>query len=270
MLWELWHYLTTPVSKPAKKMGYLYESIALAQRAKRCQSSWHSHYQACQNAMLTSCENLPSYRTALIFGAGTLADIPLAALSARFERVILVDLVFLKAALQTAKAFPNVECRQMDVTESIEWIFDGILKPRAPTAFLNDATLDWVASLNVITQLPLLPVRWLLTHYALNETQADELGLALIRQHLSYLASFQAPVCLIADRRCSEFDRQGKQIDEWAPWWGMSQPNCDLSWDWEVIPYHESAKGQKRQVNRVGVTLLNPADAKESALFFQD
>jgi hypothetical protein len=256
MIWEVWQYLTTPVSPLAKKLGYLYESIALSARSERCRYVWASHFEFCRQSIEQSIQACQKKRIALIFGAGSLQDIPLAKLSREFEKVILVDMLFLKSARKMAQNFSNVELVEFDITESLEALSAGILKINTPTAWL-DNPVDLVVSLNVITQLPLLPVRWMTRHFSLSDAQADELGRTLIEQHLAYLQKFGSNACLIADREAFEYSIGGDLIDQFDPWWDVKPPKEQESWLWEVVPLEESRGKKLRQVNRVAVSRLD-------------
>lgn len=260
MLWESWQYLRTPVKFPyIRKMGYLTEAIAMVARAKRCQQPWGNHYQHCQQAILEAAQKARYHRTALIFGAGTLRDIPLKALSDQFEKVLLVDLVFLPAARKQVSRFENIELIEHDITESLAGLFQGDLTVVTPDrwqeADAGRSDIDLVVSLNLITQLPLIPVRWLMKHFQLTEEQADQLGQKLMHSHMNYLQNFDTTVCLIADREGIQYDVSGQECDRFDPWWEVEQPHPASLWDWEVIPLKES-KTQKCQINRVAVSYL--------------
>lgn len=256
MIWEVWQHLTTkPKLIEAKKMGYLKESIAMMARAKRCQKEWGMHYQQCQNAILESVKRCVHRRTVIVLGAGTLKDIPLDELSSLFEKVILVDLVFLGSAYKEIKKYPNVELVEHDVTESLDWISQGQTFVQNPTQWLDDVTVDLIVSLNIVTQLPLIPVRWLMTDYKFKEEQVDITGKQLIFAHLNYLKQFKGEVCLIADREDVEFDRSGKETDRFDPWWDVEPPSPSYTWQWEVVPIGEGAQG-RWQKNTVGVSFL--------------
>lgn len=256
MIWESWQYLTTPVANPlAKQMGFLTESIALAARAQRCKTTWEPHYKYCQATLVKAVERSVGRRSVLIFGAGSLRDIPLAYLAAQFQKVILVDLVFLKSARQQASLFANVELVEHDVTESLTWAYNGQVHIQSPQAWLHDASIDLVVSLNLVTQLPLIPVRWLLKKAVIDEPQADRMAKQIIYNHLHYLKQFAGEVCLIADQFSVEFDKQGKPIEQIDPWWGVDAPTAIQSWTWEIIPLGEKNAhiGQRTQV---GVTFF--------------
>ncbi len=256
MIKELWQYVATSTELPvAKQMGFLKEAIAMGARSKRCQRQWGAHYLKCKETMVAATQRAVQKRTVLVFGAGSLNDIPLSYLSSQFFKVVLVDLVFLKPARQQASNYSNVELIEHDVTESLEWLYKGQTLVQSPSTWLDDSSVDLVVSLNLITQLPLIPVRWLMDEFDLSETAADIVGKQLIFAHLSYLRQFSGEVCLIADRVDIEFDSQGSELDRFDPWWDVEQPKAGAHWEWEVMPLGESNR-LKSQTNQVGVSTL--------------
>lgn len=260
MIWEAWQYMTTPVALPyVKPMGFLTEGIATSARAKRCRNDWLSHYQACQNSILQALEACSQTRHCLVFGAGSLQDIPLDTLSERFEHITLVDLVFLPAARRKVRIYDNIELLEHDVTESLEAVFKGQQDIAAPSYGLDRPQIDLVISLNLLTQLPLLPVKWLQSRYQYSDRQADELGQQLMESHLQYLQKLKqqngAVVCLIADRWVQRLDCEGQLIKEFDPWWEVPKPEAQHEWDWQVMPIGEVSR-HYRQLHRVGVSIL--------------
>lgn len=256
MILEFWKYLiTTPKIKQAKAMGYVKEAIAMDARAKRCQQEWDEHYQNCQQVILKAAQRAVQHRTILIFGAGSLKDVPVIELASQFEQVYLVDLVFLKSAQNKVKGLDNVFLIEHDVTESLDWLSQGEAVVQSPSAWLDDIKIDLVVSLNLITQLPLIPVRWLITDFNLTEQDADIVGKQFIFAHMNYLKQFPGEVCLIADRLDIEFNQDNQEIDRFDPWWDVEPPKSDLNWEWKVIPLGESSSN-KWQKNHVGVSFL--------------
>lgn len=256
MIWEAIQYLSTRPKLPvAKEMDYLKESIAMVSRAKRCQAQWGAHYQQCQQAIINAFTPLKHKRTVIVIGAGTLNDVPLKPLSEAFEKVILVDLVFLKSAYRMADKYANIELVEHDVTESLNALKHGISNVEKPMRWLDDERVDLVVSLNLVTQLPLIPVRWLMSRFDFTETQVDRIGKQLITEHLSYLSKFEARVCLIADQEDVEFNQAGEVVDRFDPWWDVEPPTAEYSWEWQVVPLGEGRSGIYQQ-NRVGVCFL--------------
>jgi len=256
MILEFWKYLTTtPKIKQAKEMGYVKEAIAMDARAKRYQQEWDEHYQNCQKVILQAAKRAVQHRSVLVFGAGSLKDVPVTELATQFEQVYLVDLVFLKSAQNKVQGLDNVFLIEHDVTESLEWISQGEAVVQSPLAWLDDTTIDLVVSLNLITQLPLIPVRWLITDFNLSEQNADIVGKQLIFAHMHYLRQFSGEVCLIADRLDIEFNQDNQEIDRFDPWWDVEPPKSDFNWEWQVIPLGENSSN-KSQKNYVGVSFL--------------
>lgn len=255
MLWETLQYYSTPAPTYVRKMGFLHEAIAMAARHKRCFPQWQTHFDRCQKAILQAADQCSSHRTIVILGAGSLRDIPLEQLSQQFEKVQLVDVVFLRAAKRLVKPYANIELIEADVTESLDSMRLGSKQIKQPT-LLQDEVVDCVVSLNLATQIPLIPVRWLMHGYGLSEKEADALGKGLIQAHLDYLNGFDAVHCLIADRQITEFNQHGEQTDQFDPAWDVPLPDITVEWDWEVIPLGESADDANlRQINKVGVSI---------------
>ncbi len=255
MIWEYWQYLTTAVSPAVRKMGYLHEAIAMAARAKRCQQQWGEHYQNCQISIQQAVEQCEEFDSVLIFGAGSLNDVPLELLSKRFKKVLLVDLLFLQAARDKVKPYANIQLIEHDVTESIDAFFSGSSQCSVPQCWLDEPQISLVVSLNLITQLPLLPAKWLMRNFQQSEQTVDLLSKQLIQQHLDYLQQFCGVKCLIADRWDTESDSAGNIVDEFDPWWDIPQPPVVKQWSWELVPLKES-NTHLAQKNRVGVSFI--------------
>lgn len=223
-------------------------------RQKRCFMQWQSHYQKCQQAILKAAESCLKKHTIVIMGAGSLNDIPLDSLSQQFQKVVLVDLVFLKQARKKAADYANVFLEEADVSNRLSGLFSGEGAFDDAVNWALPQESDCLVSLNLATQLPLIPVRWLMQHEGLDEKGAGRLGKEMIQSHLNLLENFQGVRCLIADRRISEFDASGELIDQFDPAWDVVLPDVIDSWEWQVIPLGESNQNTA-QVNQVGVSI---------------
>ena len=255
MLWEAWQYFTTPVALPlAKQMGFLEEAIAMAARRKRCQAEWDAHFQNCQTAICEAVESCTQKRKIVIMGAGSLLDVPLDFLANQFNEVWLVDLVFLKDARKRVQPYANVRLIEQDVTDSLAACQNGAVQAKSAQAWLDLSEVDCLVSLNLLSQLPLIPVSWLMKQFGISEQQADVLAKQIIHEHLNLLNACAGVKCLIADRWVTELDAQGKEVDGFDPLWEVSVPEAKNSWDWRVIPLGE-VNTQTAQVNRVGVSI---------------
>jgi len=221
MLAEAVTWLLTPASWHARRSGRLAESVAIMARARRCRDAWAPHLAASRAALLDAAKRADSHRVALLFGSGPLLDVPLAELSRLFQAVWLVDVVHPWPARLTARRYPNVRLIVHDVTEP---------GSAMPARFLDEAGIDWVASVNLISQLP--------------ESGPD--GLAAMRAHLAYLARFAAPVCVLADMEQTTSGASGAGIEHrdyrplFSGWHRVGE------WRWDVAPAGELTGGLTR------------------------
>jgi hypothetical protein len=257
MLREFVQFYTTRSSRLARKMGFLHEAIAMSARHQRCQQSWQPHFEQCQAAIRQAVSECTSFRHIVVLGAGSLNDIPLSFLSQTFASVTLVDMVFLKPARRQAAEYDNVTLLEADVSGCLAKVEQGgsVVEPPSLPG-IEPEKVDCVVSLNLATQLPLIPVRWLMDRFGLSEEKADAFGKALIQAHLTYLNRFDGVKCLIADREMREYDRSGRLTDQLDPAWDVPLPAYELAWDWEVIPFGESSENAELcQKNRVGVSI---------------
>ncbi|TAN47945.1 MAG: hypothetical protein EPN21_16135 [Methylococcaceae bacterium] len=255
MLAELWAWLTTPCSPAARRLGYLHETIALSARHRRCRTAWQTHLQHSRNALLAATAACKQHRGALILGSGDLLDVPLADLARRFQTVTLVDVLHPPSVKRQARRHANVRWLEHDVTECLADVLalpagshaDTIaaLGLKQPGRFLPEADIDFVASVNLLSQLPLLPCQWLLKRFPqYPESLFDQLALALMQRHIEYLRRFDAPVCLIADAEQISRDRAGNVLahTDFIPalFAGM---NPAAEWWWDIAPDGEAGPG---------------------------
>jgi hypothetical protein len=95
MIREWLTQLITPFPAPARRMRYLYEQIAIRARHRRHRAAWAPHLVACRDAVRQAVPCCQGQELAAIVGAGVCLDMPLPELTARFRRVVLLDVGFL-------------------------------------------------------------------------------------------------------------------------------------------------------------------------------
>lgn len=267
MIKELFQYVTTPCDSDVKRLGFLKESIGMEARYQRCKASWNSHYLQCRSAILTAVEKTKQQRTIVILGAGTLRDIPLQALASTFEKVILVDLLFLNSARKKVKIYSNVELLSFDISNNLSAIlsckssqdYAQFVQNNPPKLAKNLPielnTIDCIVSLNLITQIPLIPVTKLIEQFNASEQLVNDTAKTLLQQHLELLKSAPGVKCLIADKKIVEVDKQGVETDSFSPRWGVVFPKEEHSWEWLAVPYAESV-GNVKRVHTVSVSIV--------------
>lgn len=242
MLLEWLTSLTTPCPLPeARRLGYLREAIAIPARHRRCRDAWASHLEQSQSAIRDAIARCEHKRTALVIGSGALLDIPLRELSEAFGEVILVDMVHPRAALRTIRKYSNVGIQYIDITEITRDIC-AARKGRAlplshPRYALDRRDIDLVVSVNLLSQLPLLPERYLRKR-GFEEAAIRDCCRQIISAHLEYLEKFDAQLCLITDteHRLYEGDRLLEREDRL---YGLTLPAPTRQWRWHIAPTGE-------------------------------
>jgi hypothetical protein len=244
MLSEALVWLFTPAGRLARRAGHLSESIAITAREQRCRAWWKPHLAASRRALLESARQASSRRVALVLGSGPLLDVPLAELSELFEEVWLVDLVHPWRARWQARRHANVRLIEHDVTECYDTLPS---MPPQPNRFLDEGRIDWVASVNLLSQLPNLAEPWLRRHFAAwDEARIQAYAQSLMSHHLASLGRFHAPVCLLTDVEQVTLAEDGRilartdfqaMLGDWA---------VRLDWRWDIAPPGELSDGLSR------------------------
>jgi hypothetical protein len=105
----------------------------------------------------------------------------------------------------------------------------------------KNATIRLVISANCLSQLPRALLRQL-ERQRRDETTMDQLGAAIIGDHLDDLKRFSAPVILLTDTTYSEVDGAGKVLSRHDLLHGVALPRSETEWDWDVAPPGEARR----------------------------
>ena len=133
-------------------------------------------------------------RSALVVGSGLLFDVPLEALCRQFENVVLVDIVHAWSVHREACRFSNVRLVPLDVTGVVQRCH-ALARRRAPAplpqcpveCFVGEP-FDLVASVNVLSQLPVVPNGYMSRRIRVADRSRDEGVLACAGEESSGLA----------------------------------------------------------------------------------
>lgn len=181
----------------AQRLGLRREAAALAVRHRRLRTHWTDHIAQTRAALLASARVSAAVpdapRRAWIMGAGLLQDVPLPELLCLFDQIDLVDVCFGPAARAAERNHPGrVRCARQDVSGVLEDLSRDPL--RAAPAMPADA---WCASVNLLSQLPLLPCATLLERGEA-ESAVERYGAAIQQAHIDALGRVPH-ACLIIE-----------------------------------------------------------------------
>ncbi|WP_374338179.1 hypothetical protein [Methyloversatilis sp.] len=244
----------------AQRLGLRREAAALAVRHRRLRTHWAGHLAHTRAALLASARLAAASpeppQRAWIMGAGLLQDVPLTELLDLFRQIDLVDVCFGPAARAAERGHPGrVHCVRLDVS--------GVLADlsRDPQAAVPAMPADaWCASVNLLSQLPLLPCSALLARGS-SEAAVERYGRSMQHAHVDAFGPIRHG-CLIIEHALT---RAGS-TDEWllpglpdrlvSTGW-----TAGARWHWPLNPACETAEPEGRAMQAWFRSLAAPAPA---------
>lgn len=243
MLAQFLIFCSTSVPSGIRKLGHVGYSVALWSRARRCRKAWAPHEARCHDVVQSAMADLPRRRTAVVLGSGLVRDVPLEALDAAFQRIVLVDAVHLWPVRRRLAGRPGIELVTADLSGAVDMML-GRSQTRADplAAFRDDPEVDLVISANLLSQLPLAPDRWLSRPSRGRPDLPRDFADGLVGAHIADLKGLKARVCLLTDVELREVGRDGAVLDRYDLLRGHTLPEPDQTWDWTVAPLGEVSR----------------------------
>lgn len=249
MLKELLKHLSTPAPEHIKALGYLKELIAIEARYRLCKSGWDSHIKHTKETILSCIDLCPDRHKALIIGSGNLIDLPLAELCSAFEHVVLVDIYHMPELKKVCNVFSNISLVSADVTGIALKLYDSKPKPEGllpePLAYIpqsDDASL--VVSLNILSQLPIVPSYFLTDKLKWDEESAKLKAWQrdIMQSHYDALNNLNCTVCLISDWMMLYKAKDGSTIESHITAPILQDIQANKQWDWLIAPLGTESK----------------------------
>lgn len=239
MLIEAIQYAATSMVTPKEFRPFIRSSVSLWSRAGRCAKDWGSHEENCTAFIRETIAGMKQRRTAVVLGSGLLRDVPIEYLAAKFDTVVLVDLVHLASVRMRLKArrFRNVRLISRDLSGFDEAMAGKVVEP---LSFLRQVPyLDLVVSANILSQIGVGSKRRL---EAENNPARDEILRRLVRAHLDGLAALPCKTALVTDTAYRVTDHDGQVLEEADLLCGVPAPAAKRAWTWPVAPYGELSR----------------------------
>lgn len=175
----------------------------------------------------------------MVLGSGLLRDVPIRELIARFDTVVLVDLVHLASVRAWVARHGKGKVRLIwrDLSGLNEAAPD---KTPEPLRFLRQVPyLDLVISANILSQIGVGAKRVLQGE----GRDVEAILPRLISAHLEGLAALPCTTCLVTDVSYQVLDRQNHILEEGDLLAGVTAPAFQAEWNWPVVPFGEESKG---------------------------
>ena len=251
--------LTALTSPQLRRFGLVGDAVAIWSRATRQRRAWRPHEARCHHVVRRSVSGLQFRRTVLVLGSGLIRDVPLAFLTAQFERVVLLDAVhLLPARLKAGRA--GAEPVVADLTGAAGWLAgeaDGRSDPLS--SWRKDPSLDLVISANVLSQLPIAIERWLERRPHRAAHLPADLPRLVSSWHLADLARLHCRVCLLTDVAYRVLGRAGSILEQETLIGDERLPPPEDSWDWQLAPFGEIGRGEAHIHREHGYSEFRPS-----------
>lgn len=267
MLAEAIKYAAARLRGQGDPHGHLAQQVAVWARHKRHSAAWEPHLARAKALALDSARACPERlrRTALVMGSGLLLDVPLDALSALFQTVVLADMAFVPEVRAKAARLGNVQTLEVDLTGRLDLLPSGLDEPLTPDAASGLAQvaarlpeLDFAYSANLLSQLPLFALDALPPD--MEQERREKLAAELVRQHLDGLLALGCPACLVTDVTERGL-RQGELDYEADLLFGVEPGLTGETWNWDMAPDGEAVRGLDVERVVLGVSDVRAATA---------
>jgi hypothetical protein len=254
-----WLRVLAPYSRAVAAMGFPAEVAGIEKRYRRCQEFWANHVERSRAIILQGAQRATQKRKAVILGGGLQHDVPIEELAAMFREVVLVDLIHPFASRWATRGLSNVHRLEADITGTINrayavaWDVDEPLPRSEPTLFLDDPEVDFTASVNLLSQLPCMPMAYLQKQNVHRQEKIDDFARDLIRAHLAYLDRLPGTVTLVTDFERLKIDLLGRVVERRDLFFGVPWPTRGEEWEWKLAPCPEADRSHHYYRRVIGI-----------------
>ena len=222
-------------------------------------AGWDSHLDKCRKFILKTIElNHPEIVTVL--GSGWLLEVPLAEMSEMVRKINLVDIVHPPEVIKQTQTIPSVNLITDDVTGGLVgkiWkrtsempllrklnSLEGVEIPE----YVPDFDPGLVISLNLLSQLDVLPVRYLQKKSSINDEVLMAFRRDIQNMHLGFLKKHKS--VLITDVSEIFSDNHGKKEELKTVLIDLPSGACreEWIWDFDLLGYDFNRKSSVLKV----------------------
>jgi len=247
------------------KMGYYSYQEGLIYRHLKQKGGWDSHLSNCRSFILKAADLLKP-RKVTVLGSGWLLDFPLAEMLERDIEIILIDIVHPPEVKKQLEGIERVRIAEADLTGGLIaeiWEKAGRLpfyKKLRSTGIINipeyrpeDEDPGMVVSLNLLSQLDILPVRLLRKKSSVPEDELLNFRKEVQQKHLAFLLKHRS--VLITDVREIYSDRKGQSIEEQTVVITLPPAEVKEEWTWNFDSTFSDYYGKKSVLEVVAMVL---------------
>jgi hypothetical protein len=224
------------------RLGYYNYQHGFIFRHLNQETGWNSHLENCRNFILRSLE-IHNPQKITVLGSGWLLELPLVEIMERVGKVCLVDIIHPPEVIEQAGKLPGVELITEDVSgglidevwqktsrfpfynrlDSLEGLIVPMYKPQSDPGM--------VISLNIMSQLEILPVRYLSKRSKVNEEELTGFRKKIQDNHLNFLKKHNS--VLISDVAEIFTDRKGNVSEKKSVITELPEGIYKEEWTWD-------------------------------------
>ncbi len=184
-------------------MGYYDYQSGLIYRHLHQESGWDSHLEKCRSYIIRAMDIFKPEKVTVL-GSGWLLELPIAEMLERTAKISLIDIIHPPDVIKQAGAIANVELIESDLTgglvEQVEKkirskIFfrktDSLEGIKIPD-YIPESDPGMIISLNLITQLEVLPVRYLRKKTVVSDDEMFLFRIAIQESHIRFLSKHRS------------------------------------------------------------------------------
>lgn len=246
------------------RMGYYNYQQGLIYRHLNQQNEWEDHLGRCRSFIMKSLDIVRPSRVTVL-GSGWLMELPLAEMSERIEKIILVDIVHPPEVIGQSAGLKNVELSEQDVSGGL--IAEVWNKARKRRFYNRLPSLDTIAvpqyepaedpgmiiSVNILTQLEVLPERFLRKKSKASDDEFITFKRRIQENHLRLLKLH--PSVLISDVSEIVTAINGTQYEINTLLTDLPAAGIRDKWIWDFDLTHTDFNRQKSQFRVVALLL---------------
>ena len=254
-----WLRPIAPYSRAVRALGFPAEIAGIEKRYHRCRDYWANHIERSRTVILQGAQRAEQRRKAIVLGGGLQHDVPLEELASMFREVVLVDLIHPWTSRWASRKFANVHRIEADITGTINqayavaWDAHEPLPRCEPQLYLDDPEVDFTASVNLLSQLPCMPMTYLQKQHVHSTEKIDDYARDLIRAHLAYLDRMPGRVTLITDFERLKITLLGQIVERRDLFFGVPRPTRGEEWEWKLAPCPEADRSHHFYRRVIGI-----------------
>jgi len=246
------------------RMGYYNYQQGLIYRHLDQKSGWNSHLANCRDFIIKTLDLVKPSRITVL-GSGWLMDLPISEIGERAEKIYLVDIVHPPEVIEQTAGLRNVEISEQDITGGLikeVWnkagkrIFFNRLSSLGTILIPEYQPVEdpgLVISLNIVTQLEVLPERLLRRKSKVSDEEFVRFRKDIQEKHIGFLKKHIS--VLITDESEIIYRASGSQTENKTLLAELPSARISDSWIWDFDLLHADFIRQKSQFKVVALLI---------------